>query len=644
MSRVTDTVFNIATKATIRGRTYPSQLNLSLMEVNTPGNSWVAEQLKILQTRSESQRLLRSEISSYLTVIKMLAISDEAHRLLCLPAKKMGRKAFYQLFTIVEQRLALSGRTAESCSKMSSSFRKHVFTCAEEQTFLDAEISRRSIGYQTKLNQRTPPRALISDFTDKSLDPELAAPISALAHVDAKDLMTKTELRLERDLVIIQQACIRELEICQSLRGKLVELRQKTCSKRILNVVAEMLAADKNPPKATQVVVDALPTNVLFTAYQKIIAREELARLNRPYSPVFWKNIFRLEELLSDKEKHLAGAGRRIHYLPYRMISQELVASFVLLLTYTGWNGATLQGLGSDDVVVDGDWVILKGYKGKTDSFVDDIYLDIKQPGVMMAINLIRWNRTQLVKLGFLPKTSKFLWCTWTSGYRLIEHQYVGFQDGLEKLQKQYSLPAFSLDQVRPQVLAHASLRTKNPEYVRQLASHKSLATTGHYLDQILMRNLNSAINLEFQRRLENTVLFRLSEIDSSFESQVRMKHVDLRLLTPLGDGASCIDPEVPPYESYLAGNLCDGNRCHIGGGCQNRKIVIDLENLTALVRKRRYYRLNWRRLEHSNSQAFEKFHVPAILFTLGLYDYIKGGSFRHYLERIEREIENEKK
>jgi hypothetical protein len=63
---------------------------------------------------------------------------------------------------------------------------------------------------------------------------------------------------------------------------------------------------------------------------------------------------------------------------------------------------------------------------------------------------------------------------------------------------------------------------------------------------------------------------------------------------------------------------------------------------LAALIRKRRFYRMNWRRLEAKNYAAFEKFHVPAILFNLGLYDYIKSGSFRHHLVRVEREIENE--
>ncbi|SMP77698.1 hypothetical protein SAMN06295970_1274 [Noviherbaspirillum suwonense] len=521
-------------------------------------------------------------------------------------------------------------------------FRKFILKSAEEQTLLDEDISRRSIGFRTRFSRNLPPRPLISDITDKSLDPELAAPISSLAHASAKDLMAKTELRLERDLIKIQEACIRELEICQALRERLTTIGRGNCTNRESRLVREMLAADKSPPKATRTTVDTLPTETLFSVYQKIIVRDGLTHVNRPYNPVFWQNEARLKKFLTEDEKHLISSGFRIHYLPHRMISQELVASFVLLLTYTGWNGHTLQAMGVNDVVVKGEWVTLKGYKGKTDAFVSDAHLENKQPGLMMALNVIRWNRMQLIKLGFLPKTCSYLWCTWTTSYGPIKFQYVGFQDGLKKFQTTYSLPNFSLDQVRPQFLAHASLKMKNPEYVRQLASHKLLTTTGHYLDQIILRNMNSAINLEFQRRLENTVLFRLAEEDEMFKSRVRMKHVDLRLLTPLGDGASCKNLEAPPDESFLVGNLCDGKRCHIGDGCENRKVIIDIENLTALIRKRRYYRMNWRRLEQSNITAFEKFHVPAILFNLGLYDYIKTGSFRHFLERIERAIENE--
>ncbi|MDR6586366.1 hypothetical protein [Herbaspirillum frisingense] len=644
MSSVKKQELKFAATSTVRGRTYFSELSFSLDEVNIPADSWIAGQLQILQKKSQEDALPRADIDPYLRLIRLLSTSKEAQQILELPPAKVGRRTLFQLFTFAEHALYLSGGTLETLTRTSSIFRKYILRTAEEQVLLDEDVSRRSIGFKTRFSRLLPPRPLISDLTDKSLDPDLAAPISALTHVNAKDLMVKTELRLERDLVRIQEACIRELEICQGLRERLILLGEKKCTKREISMVGEMIAADKYPLKATRKAIDRLPTDRILSAYQKIIMRDGLARTNRPYHPVFWKNEFHLREFLEEDEKHLVRNGFRIHYLPHRMISQELVASFVLLLTYTGWNGHTLQAMGDDDVTLNGEWVTLRGYKGKIDAFIDDAHLDIKQPGVMMALDLIRWNRKQLIKLGFLSPNSQFLWCTWTVAYGPIEFQYVAFQDGLKKLQERYSLPKFSLDQVRPQVLAHSSLKMKNPEYVRQLASHKLLATTGHYLDQFLLRNMNSAINLEFQRRLENTVLFRLAEKEETFKSLVREKHVDLRLLTPLGDGASCKNPGAPPDDSFLVGNMCDGKRCHLGDGCDNRKIVIDLESLAALVRKRRYYRLNWRRLEHRNSVAFEKFHVPAILFNFSLYDYIKASSFRYYLERVEREIEHETK
>lgn len=642
MRNVKDAHYKIAVKATTKGRTYYTELGISLAEQKIQRNSWIAEQLRLLERESAVDALHRAEVGMYLAVIKLLAQTESGLQMLSLPASEVGRQVLHQLFSLQEQLLHNSDRTDEGKTKASSTFRKYVIKFAQELKLKDADISGRSIGFQSSFTRRSGPRSLISDVTDKSLDPDLVEPISALSHKDAKDLVTKTKLRLERDLVKIQEACVRELETCQSLRERLVKLGNTKCSLGVVKLVADMLGTDKPPRVALQTAFNGLSTEVLFASYQKVIARDGLAKVERPYSPVFWRNRARLEDYLSENEKHLIGPGSRIHFLPYRMISQELIAAFVLLLSYTAWNGATLQAMGSDDVIVKGDWITLKGYKGKTDSFVGDVHLDIKQPGVKLAIDLLFWNRKQLIKLGFLPKETKFLWCTWGGNYEPIGFQYVGFQGGLKKFQESYSLPYFSLDQVRPQVMAYESLKTKNPDYVRQLASHKKLATSGHYLDQILMRNINSAINLEFQRRLENTVIFRIAEKDSTFKERVRMKHVDLRLLTPLGDGSSCRDPAEPPDETFMAGDVCDGKRCHVGDGCDNRRVVIDLVNLTALVRKRRYYRMNWRRLEAKNQAAFEKFHVPAILFNLGLYDYIKNGSFRTHLIRVEREIENE--
>ncbi|WP_082221624.1 hypothetical protein, partial [Herbaspirillum chlorophenolicum] len=602
MSNVINVRYKIAVKTTVRGRTYYAELPISLRELHIPRKSWIAEQLHILQAQSEVAALLRHDIDCYLTVIKMLAQNEAGLEMLSLPANKVGRHVLYRLFSLEEQLLHPTDRTDEGKSKVSSSFRKCVIDLAQEQKLKDDEITRRSIGFQSSLTGRAGPRSLISDVTDKSLDPDLAAPISALSHKDAKDLVVKTRERLEYDLVTIQDACVRELETCKAIRERLIALGKTKCSRGMVNLVADMLSAEKYPLKGHQAAVGELSTDMLFAGYQKVIARDGLAKVERPYSPVFWKNKNRLEDFLGAGEKHLVGPGSRIHYLPYRMIAPELVAAFVLLLSYTAWNGHTLQAMGADDVVVKGDWVTLKGYKGKIDSFVTDAHLDIKQPGLKLAIDLILWNRKQLIKLGFLPKNSQLLWCTWSTYYGPIEFQYVGFQDGLKKFQKAYSLPSFSLDQVRPQVMAYESLKGKNPDHVRQLASHKKLSTTGHYLDQILMRSLNSAINLEFQRRMENTVIFRLAEKDSAFEPLVRMKHVDLRLLTPLGDGSSCRNPAEPPDEEFMIGNMCDGNRCHVGEGCENRMVVIDMENLAALIRKRRFYRMNWRRLEAKNS------------------------------------------
>lgn len=632
----------ISTHATKHGKTYFTTLKTTVFDFKLSNSGWMFEQLQILQNKSQEKALLRSDLDLYIKALKLLSFNADALVVLKMPAEKVGRKEINKLFLLLEEVLIDLETTPKVRYVCSMVFRKLVLENAQHQK-LNEEVTRVNIGFRTKLGCNSPPRQLISDLTNLELDYGLAAPIGALSHNDVKELLQKTELRLERDLELIHKACLKQLEVCNRLRTGLIELSKVEYETAKIKAIENTFTQRKRMNKHSAKLFQNLSVAEHLGIIQKLIHTNGFARVDRSIDPAFWFTNQIYSAFLSDDQKHLISQGYRLHYLPYRIISDELLACFVLLLTHTGWNSATLMKMSSEDIQFEDNFVILKGYKSKTDSYVADVYLDAKQAGCLEAIKLLLWNRTQLIKLGFLPETSKLIWCTWTVTYGPIKNQFVGFHDSLRKLREQYSLPAFSLDQVRPQILAHASISTQNPDYVRQLASHKSLVTTGHYLDQLLLKSLNSAINLEFQRRLENTVLFRLSEADPSFREAVKLNDVDLRLLAPTGDGSSCINPSSPPDEIYMMGGICDGKRCHIGDGCSNRRLVLDQSNLNALVRKRRYYLTNWRRLEHVNEKAFEKFHLPAILFTLGLYDYVKNSSYRHYLETAERDLERAK-
>jgi hypothetical protein len=538
-------------------------------------------------------------------------------------APLVGRKEIYQLFESSEELANRWKRTNQYKYTCTANFRKHVFKAAEQIDFKE-QVSRPSLRFKTRFLTKTEPRRLISDLSNVALDIEIASPVGALTHKTARELLEKTESRLEADLAQIQAACINELRICANLRRNIAEYGERKFTPSELAFGLKLIKSRAN-------ISDAIVEEYLWSRsveeivglYAQLIATYELAHLNRTFDPLFAHSPRLIAEILKPDGIHMLNTGYKILYLPQRMANVELVACFVLLLTYTGWNAETLMMMSMDIIEMHDDHVWIQGYKGRIDEYTDKVYLDAKQPYALEAVRLLIWNRTQLISLGLLSKTSNWMWCGWPAGFKVLEHQHIGFRMDLIRLRKAYGLPQFTLEQIRPQVLALESLRTKNVDQVKQIALHKSIATTGHYLDQLLLRRINSAINLEFQRRLEATVLFRLSESQESFKERVAQRHVDLRLLMPIGDGASCANPYDPPDEKYLSNSICDGKRCHAGNGCENRKLVIDRDALEALVRKRHYYLSSWERLERNNSTVFETLHIPAILFVLGLYDYI---------------------
>jgi len=582
------------------------------------------------------------ELFHFNKMVRVLSLDHFTMQIIGREASLVGRKEIYQLFEAGEELATNWKRTNKYKYACTANFRKHVFKAAEQIDFKE-QVSRPSLRFKTRFLTKSEPRRLISDLSNEALDIDIASPVGALAHKTARELLEKTEARLEADLAQIQAACISDLSICANLRRNIEEYGEKEFTPAEVVFGLKLIKSRANiPDTVVEEYLGRRSVEEVVGLYARLIATHKLAHLNRAFDPHFAHSPRLIAEILGPNGIHMRNTGYKILYLPHRMANVELVACFVLLLTYTGWNAETLMMMSRDMVEMHDDHVWIQGYKGRIDEYTDKVYLDAKQPYALEAVRLLIWNRAQLISLGFLSKTSNWMWCGWPAGFNVIEHQHISFRADLIRLRNAYGLPQFTLEQIRPQVLALESLRTKNVDHVKQIALHRSIATTGHYLDQLLLQRINSAINLEFQRRLEATVLFRLSESQESFKDRVAEVHVDLRLLMPIGDGASCANPYDPPDEKYLSNSICDGKRCHVGNGCENRNLVIDRDALEALVRKRHYYLSSWERLERNNSTVFETLHIPAILFVLGLYDYISNGPYKHVLAEIEKKIRNE--
>lgn len=624
--------------STLRTRRYPKTVQFSHGVFGLSSKGWVAEQWSVLEASSKRNPYSYAKIAAYHSILKLLARSRKARQILDLSTAEVSRKDLTQLFTLMEAELTTLTHTNNTKTRNSAYFRNVVIDCAKVLGIQDAH--RTALGFKTRFTERAKPRKLISDFVSQEADIELRAPIAALPHKGMKDLLAKAENKLGYDIQRIRDACIEELKGAAQLREslKVFELQAANASVEERKLASRIVHNGYgNNPNARERMENLGPERLLGL-YRIIITEDRLAYLTRPISPQFSKYRHLITAVLPELASFAEHSPKAL-YLPERIHSRELVAILVLLLTYTAWNTHSLLNMEVGGIEINERQISIQGFKTKVGDYTPRVYLDSSQPYAREAIQLLLWNREQLIKLGFLEKTDQRLWFAWSSKWEKLSHQYLGQQDVLSDFQQRYGLPSFSLEQIRPQRFAYDSLRTGNPELVRNIAGHQSLAQTGHYLEQIILNRLNQAINLDFQRRLESTVKFRMSSEDPRLGDRLDPRFVDERILIPIGDGASCANPWKPPDEAFLEGNLCKANHCHAGDGCPNLRIKINSSRMQELVRKRQYYLKNWSRLEANNPKAFEVMHGPAILFTLGLYDYIATGRHGHTLKEIEGEV-----
>lgn len=632
--------FRLRTSWTVRARTYYANLDLNSRRYGLPATCWTIEQWRILEKQSEERPLSTTDMTAYRRVVKLMVKNRESKRILSLPSSLVTRREVHRLFIVMEELIDETPMEASTKSKWSSIFRKVVIDTSRAQTLAE-HLTRTALRFRSQLRARYGPRALISDLVGESGDLDTRPPLATLHHSSVSQLLKKVETRLELDLVKIRAACISQLRAYAELRRLLTELGQEggfspsdlELGRRILigaNYVGKRIEnwELRNQPRR------------MLALYRRIISEDRLAQADRLNQLLFWNGISYLNAVYPEKSKFLSGVrAAQYLFLPERMMSAELVAALVLLLTYTGWNSKSLIDMETDNIHIENTQAQIQGFKSKTGDYTPIVILDTTHTYAVESLRLLLWNRSQLINLGFIDKAQKKLWFSWSLSSGPLKHQYVCFEHALKQLQERFGLPRFSLEQIRPQKLAHEALRTRDPEKVRRIAGHQSLSTTGHYLDQLLLTRVNQAVNLEFQRRLENTVLFRLSKTNQSLESHVDKKFIDHRLLVPLGNGASCVNPEAPPVNAFLDGGLCAGKHCNEGDGCPNRRVVLNQSQLQELVRKRIYYLRNWQRLKSVNQEAFEAYHIPEILFVFGLYDYVASGRYRHYLAKIEKSI-----
>lgn len=640
---------SISTQHTVRSRQYfPNKVfNVSLL----PRNSWAYSFLKRLSHRSITEPASSEEIGGFRAVFAIVVKIKECRDLMGLPSEDLGRDEIRVLFQRVESIIAQQIWSLSTKKRYFAYFRKKVLQATRELDSPEA-ITTKSLRYSSKRASKPVPRRLISDFVNEEGSGIPPAPLGAIPHETLQELYKNAQRRVDLDLQAIVDACVKELEFWHQARKKIIELSKMTFSEEEAKIAFGFLAKESSKSKCHR---ERLKNKVSPIArvglYAKFAQESGLGRKTAAPGvsfPYLKKALF---DVLGTEERYLKGTKMwQILVTPDRMLSVELIAAFVLLLCHTGWNSHSLINMTLDRIkengrtvdVLDGQ-VEIQGYKSRTDDDTPSVFLDRSNRYAIEALNLLLWNIRQLRSFGIVAADEKRIWFTYTSvECEFLTGQYIGFQNALDGLINKHRLPKFSLDQIRSQVLVATQLRFRNLDQTRRVAGHVNIATTGRYLEQEIFERLNSSLNLEFQRRLEATVHFRMSEIDDCVVSKFETERVDRELLVPIGDGASCIAPSRPPDVDYLEGAFCSGAMCHQEEGCENRRLIIDADRIEEVVRKRRYYAENWKRLLGDNAESFEKYHLDRMLFTFGMYDFIQNSIYGNILLKIQKNIETE--
>jgi hypothetical protein len=289
-----------------------------------------------------------------------------------------------------------------------------------------------------------------------------------------------------------------------------------------------------------------------------------------------------------------------------------------------------VTGLTLDAVQTIDRGVLIQGFKTRTGDHTPIAHIAPSDAAAIWAIRFLVRRLDALQKYGFVPPGSKSLWLG--SRYSKDGPRLFIASNALHSFQKRHRLPQFSFDQIRPEVIA-ASVVNGEIENGRRIAGHVGISTTGHYLDQLLLNRLNSAINLEFQKRLERSVRWNIREESSQEVSPALLD------LAPIGDGASCRDPQHPPVAAWFDNTGCKAQDCHRGNGCPNREILIDADRIREIALTTRYYRKSWKELAEENWERFEKQHLPALIFNTTLKSIVRRGPYGFLFRTIEGEI-----
>ncbi len=605
------------TRFVLHQHTYLSEKVLDTAQLGLGKRGWLIEALGDVAKESEFQGIL---VGEFLNLQRGLPILTSLLAWKKLPVESLEGvevNDLIRLFQHFENALIATKNLTEIVKGQTSASCRRLITDYIRRLPGATALGRVKVLFKTKLTAHYPNRGLISDIP---FDTEY--PLEAMPHKNIDDLKRKTLERLQSDVDLISAACVKELQdfelVCQKMRDRrATALKMGRASiKRF-----EEAATQKWTLKKIEFVTGPIDKDDLLTYYLQTPPRKfRPGGLSYPYGAA-------LKTILTAQ---IAYDGANLsHMLQLDLLgtTRELLACLLLIQFHTGWNVNSVLMLKDSDIQGAAPPYRIQSIKTRTADHTPVSFVEQGDKWVVYSLMFLRKRLMEMKRLNLVLQTEDRLWVNPYLRTINTRRQYVGWGDTLRRFIARNNLPKFSLEQVRNQVLALTSQGKTGIQGAQHLAGHKSISTTGHYIDSILLRRLNSAINLEFQRRLEASTILDFRNTESRKPQQLKPM--------PIGDGTTCIDPREPPYAEMLEDAICRGLDCHTGDGCPNRRIVINAERLEEIVRTAKYYKTNWTYLANSNPDAFHHHHLPSMILNFGLQTILEQGPYRHLYRSV---------
>ncbi|MBY4731758.1 MULTISPECIES: hypothetical protein [Cupriavidus] len=610
------------------GVDYKSTVLLEARQLGiTASRTWIAVALLALKEKNESQgELQATDLGFFRTIVHSLCAEQEVKSKICSQIATIGRREVVALFRDME-RVVSRFTWAEATKARGSMYFRRVMVEAVPATLFIEDVHDHSRYFKTALTGKYNPRPTLSHFPTTSN--RRADPIDAIPHEDIRDLREKAVQIMEADIGVIKAACEYDLKYWASVREKLRYHAKHSISDCVYEEILDFIN-NRRVHQRNLIRPENYPVEVLLGAFGRF---EADARVNR----LMLGNCFDAEvrnsilEMLNISVEEMQGVQfHNIAGLCIHVHARELVAAFYALLCHSKWNSDSLRSLLRDNIEEYERSYRIRGFKNKTDEYAPPVLIEVGDSSAWIAVNLLIWNHEQLKSRRLIGENEQRMWFAWTNKKGLpMTSCYTAHAGPKKKFLLRHGIPWFSDEQIRNHNLTLKALRKRDGIFDAQVeAGHASLSTTEHYADQFITQLLISSVNLEFQRRLDSTQKIALWGEQSDFVKRLRFQKFDTRLALPVGDGSSCVDAANPPDLAWLAGGVCDGKRCHVGGGCANNRISVTKPRVEELWRFAGYYKRNWRRLLAENEDAFREFHAPAMLFALTFINFLKNSQY----------------